>query len=109
MIGVVFSFGNEAVEVRIEDSNCYFRTMGTNGQFATIENIKLDKKGSLKEHPDLKDNPEWKEETIKRFKEKMKSFDTETQRMNYIIKDLMKHGYKPKYYQKSGGRQIKIT
>ena len=73
-----------------------------------IEGIKLEKAGCIKEHPDLKENNNWKDETIKRFKQKIKDYETEKQRMKYIISDLTKHDYKPLYYQQQGHRPIKI-
>jgi len=107
MIGVIFEYGSEKVEVRIDNSVCYFRTSNSN-QFATIDGIKLDKKGSLKEHPDLKDRKDWKSETIKRFKEKIKNMEKETEQIKYIIDDLTKYGYKPLYLQRQGYRPVKL-
>jgi len=107
-IGVIFQFGSEIIEVRIDKENCLFRTQQTQGGFSPIDGLKLDKSGSIKEHPDLKDNKNWEEETKKRFKEKLKSFKTEKERMKYIIEDLTKYGYKALYYQQDGFRAIKI-
>jgi len=108
MISTIFQYGSEIVEVRINQTNCLFRTQGTSGGFVPIEGIKLDKKGSIKEHPDLENNKQWKKETVKRFKQKLKDFQTEKERMKYIISDLTNHGYKALYYQQSGCRPIKI-
>jgi uncharacterized protein YfcZ (UPF0381/DUF406 family) len=107
MIGAIFEYGNDKVEVRVQDLNCYFRTSDF-AQFATIDGIKLDKKGAVKEFPDLKDREDWKEETIKRFKEKLKQMETESQRIKYVISDLTKHGYKPLFIQRAGFRPVKI-
>jgi len=108
MIGVIFEYGSEIVEVRIDHSNCYFRTGQFGGALSPIDSIKIDKAGSIKEHPDLKDRVDWKEETIKRFKKKLKSYDTEMERVEYVIKDLSKIGYKPIYIQRDGHRPQKI-
>lgn len=108
MIATIFQYGAEVVEVRINDTNCLFRTVNTNGGFAPIEGLKLDKTGCIKEHPDLKDDEQWREKSIERFKEKLKSYATEKDRMKYIISDLTNHGYKALYYQQSGHRPIKI-
>ena len=108
MIGTIFEFGGKIIEVRIDGDNCLFRTEDYGGSFAPIEGLNLDKKGSIKENPDLKDREDWKEETIKRFKEKLKSYETEKKKMQYIIEDLRKFGYKPKYMQLKGHRPIKI-
>lgn len=108
MIGVIFEYGSEKVEVRIDSTNCYFRTNQFGGALAPIDSIKIDKAGSIKEHPDLKDRTDWREETIKRFKDKLKKLKTENERMKYVIDDLSKIGYKPIYIQKSGCRPQKI-
>jgi hypothetical protein len=108
MIGIIFSFGTETVEVRIKDSNVFFRTSQFH-QFGDIDGIKLDKQGTLKEFPDLKDNSEWESIARKRFKEKMKELESEEARAKYIINDLTKHGYVPLYMQKEGFRPIKLN
>lgn len=108
MISTIFQKGSEIIEVRINQTSCLFRTANTQGGFVPIEGIKLEKAGCIKEHPDLKENNNWKDETIKRFKQKIKDYETEKQRMKYIISDLTKHDYKPLYYQQQGHRPIKI-
>jgi len=108
MISTIFEYGSEMVEVRVNQTNCLFRTVSTNGGFVPIEGIKLEKAGCVKEHPDLKNDLEWKEKAIKRFKQKLKDYSTEKQRMNYIISDLTKHGYLPRYMQQEGHRVVKI-
>jgi len=107
MIGIIFVLGSETIEVRIQNSNVYFRTAQLQ-QFVDIGGLKLDKAGVIKEFPDLKDNKEWKEEVIKRFKEKIKKMKTETERVKYVIEDLSKHGYVPKYIQRAGFRPVKL-
>lgn len=108
MIGLIFQLASENIEVRIDNKNIYFRTVGTSGAWATIEHIKLDYNGVIKEHPDLKDNKEWRQETIKRFKEKINKMKTETEISNYIIDDLTKFGYVALYRQRQGFRPEKI-
>lgn len=108
MIGVIFSYGSEMIEVRIDKTNCYFRTHQFGGALAPIDSIKIDKAGSIKEHPDLVDRADWREETIKRFKEKLKNYKTEMERVKYVIDDLSKVGYKPIYIQREGFRPQKI-
>ena len=106
-IGVVFSFGTEHIEVRIQDSNIFFRTSQFM-QFGDIDGIRLDKTGTLKEFPDLKDNKEWEKIARERFKQKMKTFNTEMERVKYVILDLSKFGYKPEFLQRAGFRPIKL-
>jgi len=106
VIGIIFQLASEMIDVRIDNETVWFRTQGSS--FVTIDSIRLDKQGVIKEHPDLKDNENWREEAIKRFKEKIKTMTTEEQRANYIIEDLTKFGYKPLYRQKSGFRVEKL-
>jgi len=108
MIGIVFQYGKEVVEVRVNGNDVLFRTQQFGGALAPLDAIRLDKKGVLKEFPDLKDNKEWRKEAIKRFKDKMKNYKTEKERVQYIIKDLSKFGYEPVALQQKGHRVKKI-
>ena len=107
-IGVVFQYMGEIVEVRIVNSTCQFKTGQFGGQYSPIEGLRLDKKGVLKEHPDLVDREDWREEAIKRFKDKIKGYTKEEEQMNYIINDLKKVGYIPLYLQQSGYRPRRL-
>jgi len=107
MINIIFEFGMENVEVRIAGGSVLFRTKQTQ-QYTTIEGLRLDKNGVVKEFPDLKGKGNWKEEAIKRFKENISQMRTETDVAEYLVDDLKKFGYKPLYWQKSGHRPIKL-
>ena len=107
MIGVVFEFATEVVEVRLDGIKVWFRT-GQLKQWASIDGIKLDKSGVIREFPDLKDNKDWQNIARERFKEKIKKMNTEEERINYIIEDLKKFGYKPLLKRKAGFRPQKI-
>jgi hypothetical protein len=109
MIGVIFDFGGEPVEVRVHGYNCFFRTKQTFGALAPIEALKLDKKGVVKEHPDLENDEEWRTKAITRFKDKLKEYNTEMERIKYLINDLKKYGYKPLYFQRDGHRPVKVS
>jgi hypothetical protein len=108
MIGVIFKFGTEVIEVRVEDVNVSFRTSQFGVAFAPIEGLQLNRLGVIKEFPDLEDNPEWRQEAIKRFKEKIKKLKTEKKRIDYIVEDLGKYGYKPVHMQRAGHRPVKL-
>lgn len=107
MIGILFSFGTEIVEVRIDCFNVFFRTSQFQ-RFADIDGIKLDKQGVIKEFPDLKDNDDWQKEGRKKFKEKIKQMKNEKEISRYVISDLQKFGYKPLHLQVKGHRPIKL-
>lgn len=108
MIGVIFQFGDEAIEVRIIDTQVLFRTTTFGMQFTDISGLKLSKEGVIKEFPDLKDDQDWDKKAKTRFKEKIKSLKDENERIKYIIEDLQKYGYKATYLQKAGFRRIKL-
>jgi len=107
MIGAVFKFGSEIVEVRVKDKNVFFRT-SQHIEFGDIDGLKLNKVGVLREFPDLKDKEDWQKQAKERFKDKIKKMKTERERINYVIEDLRKHGYEPMYEQQSGFRPRKI-
>lgn len=109
--GIVFQFGNEVIEIRIDGLNLFFRTNQFGGALVPFKEqyIKLSKSGVLKEFPDLKENENWKGEAIKRFKERLKEYKTEEERVNYIIDDLSKFGYVAIAKQRLGHRVIKLN
>jgi hypothetical protein len=103
-IGVLFKFVDKIVEVRIDGTNCLFRTGHFNGAFSPIDGLQLDYKGVCREFPDLETKEDWKEIAISRFKDKIKELKTEEERMNYVVEDLKKWGYVPLYKQRGGFR-----
>ena len=107
MIGVIFEYAGEIIEVRIQETKVFFRT-SKSPQFATIDGIKLDKSGVIKEFPDLKDNEDWQKEARERFKDKIEKMKTEEERVKYVIEDLTKFGYKARYIQKQGHRPVRV-
>ncbi len=107
MIGIIFRFGTEVVEVRVRGSEVFFRTSQFTN-FADIDGLKLDKSGVIKEFPDLKDNPDWQKIARQRFKDSMKQMKTERERADYIENDLEQFGYIPLYEQRSGFRPRKL-
>jgi len=108
MIGIIFEFATEMMEVRVDSNSVLFRTREFGSQFGTIDNLKLDYAGVCREFPDLENNENWKEEAINRFKEKIKSCETEKEIVKYLIKDLAKVGYIPRYIQEKAYRPKKI-
>lgn len=107
--GTIFSFGNEIVEVRLQDSRLLFRTSQFGGALAPLESLQLNQQGVLKEFPDLEGNPEWKTIAIQRLKDKLKDMTSDDERMSYVIVDLQKYGYKPLIKQKDGYRPEKLS
>ena len=108
MIDVIFQFGIETIQVRIDKSVVLFRTQQFSSALVPLEFLKLDRSGVLKEFPDLLNHTNWKELAVERFQEKLNSFTTEEDRMEYIIQDLSKFGYKPLYWMKAGHRKKKL-
>ncbi len=74
---------------------------------ATIDGLRLDYDGVVKEYPNLKDDKEWRIKAIENFKNKIKELDTEKEVAQYVIKDLKKHDYELTNAQKDGFRAIK--
>lgn len=102
------SYAGETIEVRVDGTQVLFRTTTFGTKFSDISGLNLKKSGVIKEFPDLKDNEDWKKIARDRFKEKIKKMETEKERIEYIISDLSKHGYKALYLQKKGYRPIKL-
>lgn len=107
MIIGTFSIGGDVVETIVDSNNIMFRDAGS-GTTTTIHGLKLDKPGVIREHPDLKDDEEWKKKAIERLKEHIKKLKTEMQKINYINDELEKFGYTPLFFQRAGHRPKKF-
>ena len=105
MIDLIFYQGTEIVFIRVQEKNIMFASGSSGNKFGTIDGLKFNYNGVVKEFPDLKDSPVWKEEAIKRFKEKIRAMNDEEEIANYIIQDLKKYAYVPKWKQKQGFRR----
>lgn len=109
MIGIIFQFGGDIVETRVDGTNVLFRTSTYGSTFVPIDNLYFDKSGVIKEYPDLEGDELWRQKAVERFKEEMKKLCTENKIADYLIKDLSKYGYIPKYKQKQGFRVEKLN
>lgn len=107
MIQAVFKLGGDQLLIEVDGNNVMFCDV-SDMQLTTIEGLRLDKGGVMKEFPDLKDNPDWRKEAIKRFKEHIKNMKTETERIDYVIMELSKFGYEPLYKRRKGFRPERI-
>lgn len=105
MINSILEFAGKVIEVKVENGNLSFKSDNLGGYYP-IENIKLSKDGCIKEHPDLKDNPEWRTESIKRLKEHISKINDDNKIMDYVIFELCKIGYNFLSKQRSGFRTI---
>lgn len=108
MIDLFFQYLNEYILVRIDGKNILFGNTAYKGQMATIDGLQLSMEGAIKEFPDLKNNINWREEAIKRFKDKIEKLSSEQDISEYIINDLKNYGYIPKLKQRAGFRVEKI-
>jgi D-mannonate dehydratase len=109
MIGLIFSFADAIIEVRINGHQVLFRNSTFGSQFATIDGIQLSYQGVVREFPELKDSKNWKVEAISKFKDQIKSLDSEEKISKYVVEDLTKWGYKLIARQKQGHRVEKIA
>ena len=90
MIELIFYKGTEITLIRITGKHITFSASGFGRMATDISGLKLDYAGCCREHPDLELRKDWKEESIKRFKEKINKMNTENEIANYIIEDLKK-------------------
>ena len=108
MMEIMFNRANEVVIVRIDGHKVEFGNTMFGAKMATIEGLKLDYTGSVREFPDLKDDIDWRVKTIERFKHHIKKLDKEGEITEYVISELSKHGYKAVIKQRQGHRPEKI-
>lgn len=110
MIDVIMKFGTDVNMFRVVGHSVTFGSkVGNNPMMATIEGLQLSKPGVIKEFPDLADKDNWREIAIERFKEKIKSLDTEDKIVEYISNEFKLFGYVPLYKQKQGFRIERFT
>ena len=108
MIDIIFFYGTEIVFVRIRDGNVGFATSSSQGKYADISGLRIDKAGVAKLYPDLADDEEWKAKAIQRFKEHIRSLPNEEEIYSYVVRELRGVGYIPKYRLKQGFRRETI-
>ncbi len=107
MIDCIFQKQTELTAIRVMGKNLLFaKQQGGYYKYTPIDGLKLEIGGILREFPDLKDKDkgEMRKITIERFKEKIRSFNTEIEIKDYLKEDLRKHGFTFVGYQKKGHR-----
>lgn len=107
MIKLTLKLGSELIEVIVNGNELLFYDIGTR-TFTTIEGLKFSKAGVLKEFPELENNPDWKKIALERLKEHIKSLQTERDKIDYCMKELIKFGYTALFIQRAGFRPEKI-
>ena len=103
MIRGQFKLASELIDVVVKGNELLFLDVGT-GMITPISGLRFSKAGTLKEHPDLKDNPNWKKIAMDRLTEHIKSFKLEMDKMRYVKEELVKFGYEPMHLQRAGFR-----
>ena len=108
MIQGTFKLASDLVQVVIRGNELLFYDISS-GTITTIEGLKLDLTGVIKEFPDLKDDEDWKKKAIERLKEYMKQFGKEIDKLNYVKLELTKWGWEALYFQRAGFRPQKFN
>jgi len=108
MIDLIFHQASEVILVRIKGNSVAFGSTMFGAKMADISGLKLDFTGTIREFPDLKEDLEWREKAIIRFKEHIAKLENEDKISDYIIYELRNCGYTPKLKQVAGMRPVKI-
>jgi len=108
MIDAILQFNSEIILIRVDGNTVRFANSIFGAQMADIRGLKLDYGGVCRQFPDLQMKDDWKEQAILRFKNKIQSFKTEQQKLDYLVEDLASHGYKLIKVQKKGWRPRKV-
>jgi hypothetical protein len=103
MIHAQFKLAGDIFDIIVDGNNLMFQDIGT-GMITSVEGLRLSKAGVLKEHPDLKDDSDWKKIAIDRLKEHVKKYRTEMEKVHYVKDELNKFGYDALMYQQAGFR-----
>lgn len=92
MITMLFNKKGQRVVIRLDGNNLLF--MGPNDYvISSLEGLRFDKEGVIREFPDLKGRADWKVEALRRFKEHIFTLEGDKKKAEYIIDDLNKHDY----------------
>lgn|SRR3990167_4431595 len=108
MIALTFQHTSEIVIVTIEGTKVLFGSTIFGAQMADINGLRLDFNGTIREFPDLKDDLQWREKAIERFKKHINELKEEEKIADYIIYELRNKGYQPRLKQKKGFRPTRI-
>lgn len=108
MIALQFNHASEIVLVHINGNSVTFGSTIFGAKMADISGLKLDFHGTIREFPDLKDDLNWREKAIERFKKHIKGLKDEDKISDYIIYELRNKGYTPRLKQKPGFRPVRI-
>ena len=106
---LIFELGGDMALVRFSGNDVVFSTSDSNfQQYSPIEGLRLSRDGILKEFPDLKksnlSDGELRGEAVKRFKEKIRGFETDLETKEYLIEEFENMGYTLKTIKKKGWR-----
>ena len=109
---LIFELGGDMTLVRVSGNNILFSTSDSNfQQYSPIDRLRLSRDGILKEFPDLKrknlSDGDLRGEAIKRFKEKIRGFETEDEVRQYLIEEFEGMGYLLREEQKRGWRKLR--
>jgi hypothetical protein len=107
MIKGTFRLASELIDVVVKGNDIMFVDVHTN-TITSINGLKISYNGVIKEFPELEDNDNWKKIALERFKEHIKSFKLEREKLDYIKVELKNHGYEPLFIQQAGHRTKKF-
>ncbi len=109
MIGVIMHFANDVVEFRVIGNQLHIRNSAYGSSLVPLSpgNIGLNYDGVIKELPYLKGDDKWKEKACDKIKERFRELETDDEKINYIVDEMKKYGYIPRFTQKKGHRPEK--
>lgn len=106
MIQATMQLVDNQVTVEVEGNNLMFHDIES-GTLAPLEGIKLSEQGVKKQFPDLENDEEWHKKAIERVKKHMKEYQTEREKIKYVVTELQKNGYELLYFRRKGWRPSK--
>lgn len=108
MIDIIFEFNGEIERVVVKGNIVMFGNNSFGSKMTTIDGLRLDYSGVIREFPDLELEDEWREIAIQRFKKHIKDMISEKDVALYVVDELRKFGHIPIKLMTAGCRWRKL-
>ena len=105
--GIMFEYRGETVELRYTDNNLLVRSSTYGSEFSYIYSS-FDKDKVSNEFPELINDDDWRQKAYHKLLEKLNSYNTDDNKIKYLINELKPYGYIATHIIKQGHRVQRV-